>query len=96
MYITTWANTDKALDYHNKAREIDESLNDKVGMAKDYTNIGIVYYNLGEYHKALDYHNKAREIHESLNDKVGMAKDYGNIGLVYYNMGDYDKALDVP
>ena len=30
----------KALEYHNKALEIDESLNDRVGMARDYGNIG--------------------------------------------------------
>ena len=58
-------------------------------MARDYTNIGIVYYNMGDYHKALEYHNKAREIDESLNDKVGMAKDYSNIGIVYYDLGEY-------
>ena len=47
-------------------------------------NIGLVYYNTGDYPKALEYHTKAREIDESLNDRVGMARDYTNIGLVYY------------
>ena len=74
MCITTWANTDKALDYHNKAREIDESLDDKMGMAKDYSNIGIVYYYKGDYPKALEYHTKALEIDESLNDMVDIAR----------------------
>ena len=37
----------QALDYHKKALAIHEDLNDRVGMARDYTNIGLVPYNDG-------------------------------------------------
>ena len=31
---------DQALEYHEKALAIDKELNDRVGMSKDYRNIG--------------------------------------------------------
>ncbi|MDF0682657.1 MAG: tetratricopeptide repeat protein, partial [Candidatus Nitrosocosmicus sp.] len=61
----------KALEYHNKAREIHESLNDRLGMSRDYNNIGLVYSDLGDYPKALEYHNKARDIDERLINRDG-------------------------
>ena len=75
-------NYKEALDYLKKALEIYEGLNDRVGMAKDHSNIGNVLSSMGNYNEALDYHKKALEIREGLNDRVGMAKDYTNIGLV--------------
>ena len=64
--------------------------------AVSYNNIGIVYYNLGEYDKALEYYFKALEIQKAvLGEKHrDTAVSYNNIGAVYQNLGDYDKALE--
>ena len=51
-----------ALDYYHKALRISEELNDRVGMARDYTNIEAVLSNMGNYQEALVYHNKALNI----------------------------------
>ena len=41
-------NYNEALEYHNKALEIDEKdLNDRVGMAIDYNNIGTCTFEYG-------------------------------------------------
>ena len=72
----------KALEFHNKALAIDEKMNNRVGMAKGYMNIGNVLTYQGNYDQALEYHNKALAIDEKMNNRVGMAKDYGSIGLV--------------
>ena len=74
---------DDALRYHKKALEIHQALEDRVGMAKVYTYMGLVYHNKGQMDDALQYHKKALEIDESLGDRVGMAIDYGYMGLVY-------------
>ena len=58
---------------------------DRVGMAKDYGEIGLVLSEMGNYQQALDYHNKALETNEDLNDRVGMAKDYNNMYCTLYN-----------
>ena len=84
----------KALEYHKEALEINAELNDKVGMARDYSSIGIVLRDMGNYQQALDYNKNALEIHTELNDKVGIGRDYGDIGIVHYKMGNYQQALD--
>ena len=66
----------KSLEYGKRSLGIHEELNDTVGMAGDYKNIGIVLWNMGRLEEALDNHNKAVEIDKELNDTVGMAGDY--------------------
>jgi tetratricopeptide (TPR) repeat protein len=51
-------------------------MNDRVGMAGDYKNIGVVLDHMGKYQEALESHNKALKIEEEMNDRVGMAGDY--------------------
>ena len=63
-------NYQQASDYQKKALEIHTELNDMVGMAADYNNIGIVLSNMGNSPDALTYHKKALEIDENLNDRV--------------------------
>jgi tetratricopeptide (TPR) repeat protein len=52
-------NYKEALDHLNKALEIHTSLDDRVGMAADSNNIGLVFYNKDNTDEALDYHKKA-------------------------------------
>ena len=85
---------EEALRYLQKSIEIDQELNDKVGLAKDYNNIGAVLSNTGNYTEALNYHKKSLEIDQELNDKVGLAKNYNNIGVVLSNTGKYSEALE--
>jgi tetratricopeptide (TPR) repeat protein len=80
--------------YHEKALAIHEELNDKVGLALDYRNIGIGLRKMGNLKEALGYHKKALAIHEELNDKVGIAGDYANIGIVFRKTGNLKERLE--
>ena len=51
-----------SLSYQKKSLAIREELGNRVGMAQDYTRIGNVLSNLGNYQEALEYHNKASAI----------------------------------
>ena len=63
-----------ASEYYNKSLAIHEELQDRIGMAGDYINIGNVLDKQGNYDQALDYHNKALAIHEGTsNDRVQTA-----------------------
>jgi tetratricopeptide (TPR) repeat protein len=84
----------EALDSLNKALKFHEELNDRVGMARDYMNIGNVLGHLYNYQEALDSHDKALKIREELNDRVGMAACYLNKGSVLRSMGKSQEALD--
>ena len=61
-----------------------------------YNNIGLVYYEQGEYDQALEYYNKALEIDEKLlgKDNPSTATSYNNIGTVYEEQGEYDQVLE--
>jgi tetratricopeptide (TPR) repeat protein len=83
-----------SLLYHQESLAIDKELNDRAGLARDYSHIGTVLDNMGNYKEALNYLDNARAIHEERNDKVGMAADYSHIGLVEYNRGNYKEALE--
>jgi len=82
----------EGLDCLDKSLKIHEELNDRVGMAKDYTNIGNVLGSMGKLPDALYSFNKALNIHEELNDRVGMATIYYNISFILSKTSN-DEAL---
>jgi tetratricopeptide (TPR) repeat protein len=71
-----------ALEYHKIALSIDEELNDKIAMAKDYNNIGLVLHYQGNFDLALQYYKKALEANEKLQNRDGIAEAYVNIAIV--------------
>src|ERR1035437_1571014 len=85
---------DTALHYGNAALQLAQQLNFKMGIAKSFHTIGIVYCLQNNYTKALDYWSKALKLFEELKIKKGIAAVFGNFGIVYRNQGDYPKALD--
>jgi tetratricopeptide (TPR) repeat protein len=62
----------KASQYFRGSIGIFEELEDRVGMARDYTNIGFILQHIGNNKEALDYLNKALEIDEELDDRIGI------------------------
>jgi tetratricopeptide (TPR) repeat protein len=62
----------KSSEYHNKALKIHKELQDKVGMARDYGNIGLVlYYSLNDFLGARDALSKAKNLLQSFEDETG-------------------------
>jgi len=61
-----------------------------------YNQLGMVYYNMGEYSKALSSYERSLEIRKIAlpPNHPDFAQSYNNIGLVHYNMGEYSKALE--
>ncbi|CAF4280173.1 unnamed protein product, partial [Rotaria sordida] len=64
-------------------------------LAQSYNNIGLVYYNMGEYSKALSSHERSLEIKKIAlpPNHPDLAKSYNNIGMVYDNMGECSPML---
>ncbi|MCZ7384845.1 MAG: tetratricopeptide repeat protein [Candidatus Methanoperedens sp.] len=85
---------DVSLNYHKKALELDEELENKVGITKDFGNIGAIYGNKGELDKALEFLDKALKLDEELGRKEEIAIYLGNMGAVYGKKGELDKALE--
>ena len=58
-------------------------------------NMGLVYYNQGDYSKALQVYKQSLEIQERVKGKgsIDSAATILKMGVIYFNRGDYPKAL---
>ncbi len=83
-----------AIENYRRSLNIQEKINDKVGLAASLNNLGNVYQNQGESDTALVYFIKAIRVTESSKDNRGMAYSYDNIGNVYLYKGLINKALE--
>ena len=63
------------------------------GKASAYNNIGVTYYNQGNFPEALNNQLVSLKIREEIGDQAGIASSYNNIGNVYYDQGNYPEAL---
>lgn len=81
-----------AQSYYLAAARQYGSINDSVGLAQMYNNIGEVYKKLGQYDKSLEYQLLSIELNKS--DLKGQRLTLYNIGEIYIGLREYDKAID--
>ena len=67
-----------------------------VRLATKYSNLGIVYQDLGDLERPKEYHILAMEIEK---EKLGpqhfrLATKYSNLGIVYQDLGDLERAKE--
>ncbi|MEE8167674.1 MAG: tetratricopeptide repeat protein [Candidatus Hydrothermarchaeales archaeon] len=84
---------DKAITHHEKSLMINEELERKESIAKDYTNLGNLYRITDNLDKAIQWYEKSLKINEELERKESIAKDYTNLGNLYSIKGEPDKAI---
>ncbi|MEW6600673.1 MAG: CHAT domain-containing protein [Nitrospirota bacterium] len=82
-----------ALSYLEKGLAEAERTDDKHYISLFLTNIGVIHWNLGNYHEALSYYKKALTKHREINNRKSEASDLSNIGVVYFELGDYPSSL---
>src|SRR6185295_4616481 len=78
----------------NKLTKIDFLKKTERHLADDLGEIGIVYFNQGNYVKGLEYYFKALSIDERLGNKSGVAANFSNMGSLFAHTGEINKALD--
>jgi len=83
-----------AMEYYNKALEISDGINDKLGMSKCYINMGIVNRKQSNYITAVEFYQNALKICLEIDDKKGTSNCYNSIGVVYHIQGDYQTAVE--
>src|SRR5690606_14700243 len=69
-----------------------ESVQDTVGEAKAYNNIGNIYRDIQQYDKAISYYQKSLTLHTLTKNRESMALTNRNIAFIYQLMGNYEKA----
>ena len=85
---------DKALEIFTKNFKQAIELDNKVGLAKSLTGIGVIHWRKGELDKALENYNKSYDVYDELGDKKGMGVLLNNIAIIYNRQGDREHGLE--
>ncbi|RLD77464.1 MAG: hypothetical protein DRJ10_11900, partial [Bacteroidetes bacterium] len=93
-YYKTLGDNYSAIENYNKSIEILRAIDDKLALANNYTDIGIIKYLNGNYIVAEYYYKKAVKIYEELNNEPSLAKVYRNYGNLFLKQGDYPLSIE--
>ncbi|NNE25978.1 MAG: tetratricopeptide repeat protein, partial [Saprospiraceae bacterium] len=83
---------EEAHQYRLRARERYESINDTLGLAIIDNDLGLYYFDLGNYTAALDHYQKAYKGLESQGHKQGESIVLNNLGMIIHQQKDYREA----
>jgi two-component sensor histidine kinase len=83
---------EKAIEYHEKAFHLRDSIGNKKGSAGSLTNLGQAYILLGQYDTAISYLNRSLVIKNQIGDKQFSATSVDLIGEAYYNKQEFAEA----
>lgn len=71
-----------------------ENKNFKIGLARSYASLGVIFSQESNYYVALENYQQALKLYQETNQKNGISKAYNNIGVVYKSQGNKNKALE--
>ena len=84
----------EAKESFDKCLEIARETDSRHELATGYTNLGILYRNLGVLDAALTCSLESVSLHMEAGSAKGQAASFINIGNIYSNNGEYEKALE--
>jgi CHAT domain-containing protein len=84
----------KSLDYLNKALPIWQNSGNNRGLASTLENLGRTYADMGQGQQALDDFNRALPLWRGAGDRGGEALTLNEMGPAYAGMGQKQKALE--
>jgi two-component system, sensor histidine kinase and response regulator len=87
------ADTKRALEIAEEAKNLTEKLNYSRGRAMVLANIGWINYRKGVYSEALSLSMEALKIDRQLDDKLGIVNCLNNIGAINFEQSKYESSL---
>ena len=85
---------DNAMGCAEKLLDLSISSNDLKFKSLALNNMGMIFYQQGDFKSALQKYEESHEIDEKTGDIAGIASRYNNVGRIYEEQGDFDKALE--
>ena len=86
---------DSALELHQKALEIRESIEDTEGITNSINNIAIILHNKGEYAEARKKYDLIRHQYEEQGDSVGIGSTLNNLATLEIELGNYPLGMQL-
>lgn len=84
---------DKAMAYGKQALQLSRELKYDAGIGQALNDLGILYYDRGDYPQAMASYQQSLQIRRKLHDTAGIASLYNKIALIQDERGDYKAAL---
>ena len=84
----------EALSLFQQILPIYQDLKDYNFEAQCLGNIGLIYYNSGQYTRAIEHHNQSLLIARDIGDRKGEARFLSNLGIAYGALGQYARAIE--
>ena len=86
---------DLAVERFKKSQEIEKSINNELGLAINYQNIGFAKDAQGNIDEALEFYNKSLEINNRINNTYGQIICKSSIASIYIKQSNPKKALEL-
>jgi tetratricopeptide (TPR) repeat protein len=83
----------RSLEYQIRCLKIEESLNDRVGLAVTAAGIANVYFVQKDFQKAIEWYEKALFLNRETSNKTDEASALYNLGLSLANLKRYPEAV---
>lgn len=84
---TLWGENQKALEYHQRALELQQRVGDKEGQAVTLNGIGYSYEQLGDNEKALNAYSEALDLFRGAGNVDGQAFTIQYVGNIHARLG---------
>lgn len=92
VYYATW-NYSKALNYFQRALNLNKEIADKQREGMSLNNLGTIYDSMGDYQKALSYYQEALKISQEIGDKAVEEINLANLGYLHERQGAWAEAV---
>ncbi|MCA6597395.1 MAG: tetratricopeptide repeat protein [Pseudanabaena sp. M046S1SP1A06QC] len=66
----------------------------RIGEAEAIDNLGITYYNLGQYQESIEFLQQSLAIKKQIGDQDGESNTLFDLGRAYYGIGQSEKAIE--
>jgi CHAT domain-containing protein/tetratricopeptide (TPR) repeat protein len=97
VYYTIVKNYSESIKFLNRSVTIKESNNEHdIRFVRALYNLGIAYYNQGDFNKHEDYSLKSLELEKKINGESSPAliNTYSSLAIAYIGLQEYEKAID--
>ena len=82
-----------SIEYYNRSIKLNETISNWNGIAGIHCNLGLIYFDLGEYEKSYDYLRKTYNYRKEHNEKIAIINGLVNISVTLNKMERYDESI---